>query len=129
LPPVNYHILRTYRLKGERSLRGHEIKLVYHCDKPTSRMKGHREFKIGVIVLGSTHVTRDEFRAQYDQRSRPRDLTIIIAHQHPYHAAHLVTVSVSDSVPLLNVRALQMHSVERMYLRQRCFDGSVNITI
>jgi len=29
-----------------------------------------------------------------------------IAHQHPYHAAHLVTASASDSVPLLNVRAL-----------------------
>jgi len=29
-----------------------------------------------------------------------------IAHQHPYHAAHLVTASASDSVSLLNLRAL-----------------------
>jgi len=29
-----------------------------------------------------------------------------IAHQHPYHAAHLVTASASDSVSLLNVCAL-----------------------
>ena len=32
-----------------------------------------------------------------------------IAHQHPYHAAHLVTASASDSVPLLNVCKLYIH--------------------
>ena len=32
--------------------------------------------------------------------------TLQIAHQHPYHAAHLVTASASNSVPLLTLRAL-----------------------
>jgi len=29
-----------------------------------------------------------------------------VTHQHPYHAAHLVTASTSDSVLLLNLHAL-----------------------
>jgi len=35
-----------------------------------------------------------------------RKLTFQIAHQHPYHAAYLLTPSASDSVPSLNVHVI-----------------------
>ena len=94
------------------------LRTLLHHYTPTRTLRSTNQFFLDLLRF-STEFSKRSFNYLALEWSRStswyqtftdfrhlKTLHFQIAHQHPYHAAHLVTASATDSVSLLNLRTL-----------------------